>query len=914
MGKWKAKLNPDAAKAVKKSAPARSAMFSEEPETNKFHRTMQSGGAPAQEELGHVESSDKLGYTSKKLASVPDLTSLINFDDYFGGGGGGGAHSAMQSIDENASVEGNISDHDDDPADDAYLNLLQRQDASAVIDEAPRNDQESFFTPWEDLANDAMPGEGAVGEGGASKASLRSAAEGGLNPNWHSTTTRNARDARFLPFQQGGDKSATRQRSMPATEGQLQARRELGFARMKFNAGATPDNYLAGPRHDGTKAKTSTARMVKNGDNGDLVNLDNIRGRLKKFRRANKRQQVREEVGNWDPINKTAPAATMDVIDEVDSDLEDDRLTKFVKPDYFSQGNLDSQGEGLLDGGNEGMERILAERENASAHQATTSGGFFSRMGRSLSRAASVMGNAFSSMGQGIKSWFTSGSRGNQVTDTSSALQRVAAIHDAQAEAEHAGQYYPAVEDSAMRDNYVPEPAEVHQARRKAAIPNAESYTEEQVDNEDFRSLDRRVRRYESEAHDYAGGSGVLGAGAMLAEDRQKLAGEFFSKFRKNPRLSFGPYAQNRQEDVWDAEEAGKDNPLYPERAIGEDATSVGFTRDEETGNPINFDVNETHFMDDDQRAAHAKAESDRQDNINSTNAMIREYERPAKERALKEQQRREAEALQRQKERDDQSYAYDVARGQESMERGAEHAEALHPPVGFRAANRGRMEIDANDYYLDQLEARMPSRPEREAQNSGSTAAYTSELQLQENYFSAPDAGEVEAVQPTTAKLKPAKKAAKKPAKKAAASPAKANASKAINLNPKAALKEVPPTTGSTQKRAQISTSTADMRRLMQPAKPGLLDRIGDGVENAADGLIGGLSSAMESADALLASPEENAKAQKAKAAHDKDEAARLKENAKVADKARKKAATQQEKAIQENEAKRRKYAAKYN
>jgi hypothetical protein len=145
------------------------------------------------------------------------------------------------------------------------------------------------------------------------------------------------------------------------------------------------------------------------------------------------------------------------------------------------------------------------------------------------------------------------------------------------AEPNQNGTFFPEVADFRWNVGHVTEPASARVRRARANLPSPESYSDEQVNAEGLDDFDRRFQRYQNEAFQYGeGSSGIMGSGGVTHEARTQISGEFFKKFRDNPRLSFGPYARNRQQDTWEAEtasaelqsEPGQGGAWYPDDVI----------------------------------------------------------------------------------------------------------------------------------------------------------------------------------------------------------------------------------------------------------------------------------------------------------------------------------------------------------
>ena len=134
------------------------------------------------------------------------------------------------------------------------------------------------------------------------------------------------------------------------------------------------------------------------------------------------------------------------------------------------------------------------------------------------------------------------------------------------AEPNRNGTFFQEVSNVRMYENHFAEPPEAGARRARANLPSPQSYTDEQVDKEHINDLEKRVGRYQNEAFQYVegDGGGIMGSSGMTKEERGLIKNEFFRNFRTDSRLSFGPYARNRQQDAWDAELEGSPNPLYP--------------------------------------------------------------------------------------------------------------------------------------------------------------------------------------------------------------------------------------------------------------------------------------------------------------------------------------------------------------
>lgn len=275
-------------------------------------------------------------------------------------------------------------------------------------------------------------------------------------------------------------------------------------------------------------------------------------------------------------------------------------------------------------------------------------------------------------------------------------LQRMMQVDSEPARDEEA-KWYPEVMESRMYDDYVSprddearvlpdasgmkadhnhfkEPAEAvdarYKAKRKAGVPSPESYTDEQADDLDL--WNERFTRYQGEAHEYQEGGGVEYSGGMAPEDRKQISQQFFQKFQENPRLSFKPYARNRQEDVYDAQDAGQHNPLYPAPLPGASEQETSMDVDPGTGEKIGYSVDDDYFMSPEDKKAkwEQKQEEHRR--------MIA-IEAPYKKKRLEAEEKRRREELSRLRERQDVGYEGDLKANEEAMGKGASHTEAIH-------------------------------------------------------------------------------------------------------------------------------------------------------------------------------------------------------------------------------------------
>jgi hypothetical protein len=253
---------------------------------------------------------------------------------------------------------------------------------------------------------------------------------------------------------------------------------------------------------------------------------------------------------------------------------------------------------------------------------------------------------------------------------------------DPVADHEGSGGWYPDATEARVKGEHVPEPQSVIDARlrakRKAGVPSPESYSAEEADNESFTLFEKRRDRYFQEAERYVEGGEVPYSGGLSPEERGMVGREFFKKFRENPRLSFKPYARNRQEDVFDAQHAGTHNPLYPAPPAplpGVNEQEAGLTLDPETQMPNSGEVIEDYFLDEDARTAkHAQKEEQ--------HAKYLEIMRPYKEaerRKAEEQEKRRQEMLRQQ---EDAKFEIDKAVAAESMAGGADSAVAALPQL----------------------------------------------------------------------------------------------------------------------------------------------------------------------------------------------------------------------------------------
>lgn len=264
---------------------------------------------------------------------------------------------------------------------------------------------------------------------------------------------------------------------------------------------------------------------------------------------------------------------------------------------------------------------------------------------------------------------------------------------------------FPEAQDTAFKSDYFEEPEEGKdarfRARRKAGIPSPESYTDEQADDYDLTA--DRIQRYQNEAYAYQQGDGVEYSGGVAAEDRTKISREFFSKFRENPRLSFKPYARNRQEDLFDAEHDGMSNPL---------------------GQKIEYNLDEDYMMSDEDRqakaAAQEQAEKDRWARQNEDNEKWLAIEAPYKKKRLEAEEKRRQAELQRIREQQDRSYDAELEANAKAMDGGAEQATALHG---------GAFDVVKDNYFSDELAGA----------NAEGQGTFSQALNIDENYFSKP-------------------------------------------------------------------------------------------------------------------------------------------------------------------------------
>lgn len=330
----------------------------------------QATASPELDDLEAFQSSANGGFASRKTTQVRNLTNLIG-GDYFGKQG----VNQIEEEFEGASQDGNASDYEDDKDLDPLHAMMARQDGEAVTSEYERLDtgqlnvMDNHFKDWSDLANESLPSQAAVGQGSPSSAEARAAADGGMDPNWRTTPTRNLRDLEQLPFagRRGAQRMLagfgvrpgenTRERTTtPDTIGQGLARRNLGLARAQFNKSAGVLGRLTGPQHAGTSAVAPSARAIVQRRSDTAT----IRARVARMTRANggsDRLEDAEEgraiafgnrratasLMNYTPLDRTRdrrgdPTAT--TIAEAPEAQEDDNLTSGLRPDYFSADSM----------------------------------------------------------------------------------------------------------------------------------------------------------------------------------------------------------------------------------------------------------------------------------------------------------------------------------------------------------------------------------------------------------------------------------------------------------------------------------------------------------------------------------------------------------------------------------------------
>jgi hypothetical protein len=794
------------------------------------------GGSPTVPEMSDMKlvGASKLGgYQARQTTDVSNLTHLMNFTDYFKQDG-----VVNEEDFEGGSVDGEVSDEEYDDQVDPEVLLKAQKDGvgggyeEGRIDMGAINIVDNHLTPFEELADEALPKD-VVGEGGGSPEAAREAAAGGLDPNFHSTPTRNLRDLEQMPF--AGTRGAqrtlsgfgmrpgenTRERMLPGSIGEGMARRNLGLARQQLKslngpAAASPfplapsqEHRHIGPRHagDGMKADPNEVK-VNQDDPTSTINIKRTKERLKKFRTANRHAKIRDEHNAWDaPGLKTGMAPTMGEIAEADDEseyLSNEPGHAKVDENYFAPDRV--QDELVEDRPNSiDLDEDLSNEKKLSipALNAPTpkKSGFFSRLGGAIAKAGRVAGNALSSAGLGLKSLFGFGKKAAPAAaDTSTAAERVSNVRNEEAAAEYERQqnrpgmaelqgalddpvnqgtieqakeagidlrapmgdseleqlqrmmhvdpepardddakWLPEVMESRMYDDYVsPRDEEVRifpeaqdtvfkanhfeepdegknaraRARRKAGIPSPESYTNEQADDYDL--TDQRITRYQNEAFAYQQGDGVQYSGGVAPEDRTKIAKEFFSKFRENPRLSFKPYALNRQEDLFDAEEAGMSNPL---------------------GQKLEYNIDENYMMSDEDRkakaAAEEQAEKDRWARQNEQNEKWLAIEAPYKKKRMEAEEKRRQAELQRMREQEDRNYELDLDSNAKAMKQGAEQATALHA---------GALDVVKDNYFSDALAGA----------NVEGQGTFSQALNINENYV--PEPSMESAVQPLNA------------------------------------------------------------------------------------------------------------------------------------------------------------------
>ncbi len=781
-----------------------------------------SPAAPEMSDMKLVGESKLGGYQARQTTDVSNLTHLMNFGDYFGESG-----VVKEEDYEGGSVDGEVSDEEyDDQVDPEVLLKAQKDGAEGGyqdgrIDMGGINIMDSHLTPFEEQADQALP-QDVIGEGGGSTEAAREAAAGGLDPNFHSTPTRNLRDLEQMPFagKRGAQRTLsgfgvrpgenTRERILPGTIGEGLARRNLGLARQQLKvqngpSAASPfplapsqEHRLIGPRHAGDGMTADPNEVLLNKDDPtSTINISRTKNRLKKFRTANKHAKARDQYNAWEaPGLKASMAPTMGEIAEADDEseyLSNEPGHARVDESYFAtdrnqQALLDDRpGSVVLEEDSSTENRLSSPALNAPTPKKT---GFFSRLGGALAKAGRVAGNALSSAGRGLKSLFGFGKKAAPAAvDASTAAERVSNVRNEDAAAEYERQqsrpgmaelqsalddpinqrtiaqakdagmslraptsddeleqlqrmmqvdsepprdddarWYPEVmesrmnddyvsprddearifpeaQDTAFKSNYFEEPEEGKnarfRARRKAGIPSPESYTDEQADDYDLTA--DRIQRYQNEAYAYQQGDGVEYSGGVAAEDRTKISQEFFSKFRENPRLSFKPYARNRQEDLFDAEHDGMSNPL---------------------GQKIEYNLDEDYMMSDEDRqakaAAQEQAEKDRWARQNEENKKWLEIEAPYKKKRMEAEEKRRQAELQRIREQQDRSYDAELEANAKAMAGGADQATALHG---------GAFDVVKDNYFSDELAGA----------NAEGQGTFSQALNIEENYFSKP-------------------------------------------------------------------------------------------------------------------------------------------------------------------------------